>query len=121
MNYCLSKNQLNFDPSKKINHMTEQIKGPIFELRKLVVDKPASYDPMPKAATKPLHQRLNLRTVVIAVIMAAILYLSAQSNYLFFSELIWAYAIVGMALLSKYLSNPLAPMAKPKSTDHRLN
>lgn len=101
--------------------MTEQLKGPIFELRKFEVDKPTSYRPRPKVATKPLHQRLNLSAMVLAVIMAAVLYLSAHSNYLFFSELIWAYAVVGMALLSKCLSKPLAPMAKPESTDHRLN
>ncbi|MBK8562687.1 MAG: hypothetical protein IPN76_04910 [Saprospiraceae bacterium] len=53
--------------------------------------------------------------------MAAALYLSANSNYLFFKELLVAFAIVSMTLLLSYLGKPLSPETQPNSIDPRLN
>lgn len=87
----------------------------------MAVGKPASQHPMPKAVPKSLHQRPKLSAVGTAAIMAAALYLSANSNYLFFKELLVAFAIVSMTLLLSYLGKPLSPETQPNSIDPRLN
>ncbi len=101
--------------------MTEQIKKPIAELGKVVVDKPASHRPLPKAATKPLQQPSILNVVGIAAILAMALYLSAQSNYLFFKELLIACSIIGLTLLLRAFGEPKTGATKYHKLEPSLN
>jgi hypothetical protein len=101
--------------------MTEQIKKPIAELGKVVVGKPASHHPLPKAATKPLRQPSTSNIVGIAAILATALYLSSHSNYLFFKELLIAFSIIGMALLFRAFGEPKTGAAQSHKFDPSLN
>jgi hypothetical protein len=101
--------------------MTSQVNEPIVEQRGVLVGKPANLPLFYKAATKPQQEQSKSKAIGIAAILAMALYLSAQSNLLFFKELSIACAIIGLALLTKILGRPATKFADPNGFDPRLN
>lgn len=101
--------------------MTEQIKKPIPYLIKVVVGKQASHHPLHKAATKPLRQPSKSKAVGIAAILVMAIYLSANSGYLFFKELLIACSIIGMAILLRTFGEPKTGAAQSQKFDPRFN
>ncbi|GEM_PF-6050081 len=101
--------------------MTELIKEPRVEFE-LVIDKPTYHSPILKTAPKPpSRQPISLSGIGFAAFAATALYLSAQSNYLFFKELLIVYSIVGMALLLGASGQSKSAASKPDTFDPRLN